>query len=253
MRGSKTLEHIVQSVLEVLRKVSSSDPSQISIDLAATFFGTLLDDPDGAALGSLALDRQSNAVTRPLWQQRTYTIAIAALIAALSPEHAGNGATAMEVDETHQLPSPFIVGLGRVLASAPHTVVRNDAVRAVPWLTRCLAELGGVVTSPSVNASLLAPLLTALIDILDSDVGKREAQGSLIRLVPAVVALTAYRPSPGVREAALRCLQALLKLPYSALHPYRREILTAVAAATDDNKRTVRATAAKCREAWLAT
>ena len=71
--------------------------------------------------------------------------------------------------------------------------------------------------------------------------------------MPALLGLAAFRPSPAVRETALQCLLLLLELPYTVLHPYRRSVEKALAAAVDDNRRAVRMAAARCRQAWSAT
>lgn len=83
--------------------------------------------------------------------------------------------------------------------------------------------------------------------------GKRQAEAELLpRLMPALLGLSAFRPSPAVRETALQCLLLLVELPYTALHSYRRTVATALAAAVDDDRRVVRLQAARCRQAWLA-
>lgn len=81
--------------------------------------------------------------------------------------------------------------------------------------------------------------------------GKQQVEGELLpRLVPALLGLIAFRPSPAVRETVLQCLLLLLELPYTALHPYRRAVEKGLAAAVDDKRRAVRLAAARCRQAW---
>ena len=70
--------------------------------------------------------------------------------------------------------------------------------------------------------------------------------------MPVLLELAAYRPLPAVRETALQCLLLLVELPYTALHPYRRQVARALAAAVDDGRRAVRLQAARCRQAWTA-
>jgi len=72
----------------------------------------------------------------------------------------------------------------------------------------------------------------------------------LPQLLPVLLQLVQYRPAPGVRETALQCLMLLLELPYTSLHPYRRQVARVLAAAVDDNRRSVRLQAARCRQAW---
>lgn len=77
-------------------------------------------------------------------------------------------------------------------------------------------------------------------------------QELLPRLVPALLGLLRFRAAPAVRETALQCLLLLVELPYTALHPYRRTVAAALAAAVDDDRRAVRLAAARCRQAWTA-
>lgn len=84
--------------------------------------------------------------------------------------------------------------------------------------------------------------------------GQRQVESELLpALVPALLGAARFRPSPAVRETALQCLLLLLELPYAALHPYRREVARVLAAAVDDNRRSVRLQAARVRQAWAAS
>lgn len=70
--------------------------------------------------------------------------------------------------------------------------------------------------------------------------------------MPVLLDLAAYRPCAAVRETSLQCLLLLVELPYTCLHPYRRQVGRALAAAVDDGRRAVRLAAARCRQAWSA-
>jgi hypothetical protein len=53
-----------------------------------------------------------------------------------------------------------------------------------------------------------------------------------------------------VREVCLMCLTSCMSLPYHLLHPHRRQVLAAVTAALDDDRRAVRRAAVLCKGAW---
>lgn len=72
----------------------------------------------------------------------------------------------------------------------------------------------------------------------------------LDELLPALLQLSSFQAAAAVRETALQCLTALMELPYARLHPHRRTVLKALAAAADDRKRSVRHAAVKARSVW---
>jgi DNA repair/transcription protein MET18/MMS19 len=245
MRGSPTTAGLVAQLVAALQTPAAEQ--------AAACFASLLRDDD--APGAVALSRRSHAVVKPLWQQRAYTIAASALSAALRSA----AAAAMQVDAAPGAappdpsagggPLPLLLGAAHLLCAAPSAVLRADLPRALPLALRCLGALQ-LEARPGEHAPLLRALLDALAQALQAEAGRAQAAGSLQAMVPALTGLAAYRPAMGVRALALRCLLLLTQLPYTAQHPYRKAVARAAAAATDDDKRSVRAQAAECRQAW---
>lgn len=282
MRNSQFVEHIVHTAAAalILRRNSSTEQCS-SIDRAASFFGFLLTENgdmnfllcdeykiNNQEKTKIAFNRTSHALVKPLWQQRTYTLASSALVAP-KPLPLPLPVEPMESDQTNfgglfsptgqkrQMENREILALAYLLTGAPAAVLRNDTARVVQWLTLCLSELGhhggDGHGSQDTTAALITSLLFAMSDALGTERGKAEAQSLIANLVPALVDLSDYRPRASVRVSAVKALERLLQLPYATVHPYKKKILKAVVAATDDNKRSVRAAAATCREAWQLT
>lgn len=194
------------------------------------------------------------AIMRPgmLWRQRTYMVAAKAIESAL------NEANAASESSTTIDTAPWLrLTYAYLLAAAPQAVLRADAERALPALAMCLSASitggGTPVLNESQRTHILGRLLRAVCELLDTDVGRLHIQRSLNMLIPVILQSAAYAPAMGVREAALECLVLLSKLPYTALHPYKKDVVRTAGIATDDRKRSVRTIAVRCREAWTAS
>lgn len=263
MRGHRAADAVVSRVLSHLRQLEMSQASgqqqpltmasakaancagpppeqrasAAKVRAAAGFFRAVLAVDEGPA--ALALNKRSHAVTRPLWQQRLYTKASSEVLAALQ-------ACAHEPAAAPHS-APLLLALAQLLRSAPAAVSAADLPRLLPWL---LQSLDTLQHEPWADASLLEALLRQLSDFLASDAGRSAADEALAALVPALLGLAAFRGGQKVRSAALECLLRLTTLPYTSLHPYRRRVAKAGAAACDDPRRLVRLQAARVRQAW---
>lgn len=251
MRSSPAVDGIVQALTTMLTDGAAASQHAAAAHCLAAMLHT------DSSPESVALNAHSHAVIRPLWQQRLYTMSMSALQKALYSA-ASTAGSALELDETGSAETgqtvaaaawPVLLALAQLLAAAPAAIVRNDLVRALPLAVRCLGTLQQA-PSPAVPSTVLQSLLGTVSDALGSEQGKTLVQELMGQLVPAVVGLTGYRPAAAVREAALLGLLQLAALPYPALHPHRKQVTKAAAAATDDNKRSVRSMAARCRQAW---
>ncbi len=75
-----------------------------------------------------------------------------------------------------------------------------------------------------------------------------ETSERLGRILPALLQISLSAQHAGSRQAALECLVKIaVDVPYQNIHPYRRAIVQTATAASDDNKRAVRAVAVRCR------
>lgn len=222
---------------------------------AASFFHAVL--AVDSAPAAVALNKQARAVARPLWQQRLYTQASSHLISLLQSSMRGGVVAATDgtpsTQDSQQQPamtsSALLLAMGQLLRGAPPGVVAADMPRMLPWVLRCLAKLQ---QPPWADRELLLFLLPTVGTLLGTEQGRREAEGALPSLVPALLGLAVWRPAAAVREAALQGLLALAELPYTSLHPYGQQVTKAAAAACDDPKRMVRQQAARVRQAWAA-
>lgn len=239
------------------RQVASHLKSSTCLLAAASFFKRILysedEDDDGVVNASSALTHGAHAVVRPLWKQRTFNVAAAALDKASKD---------MQVQHEDSSVKVLACAMGSLLGAAPPAVLRADLGRTLPWLTRCLSELSKqepqqqAIIEPlesntnTTTKTVLQTLLKSTIDLLSTETGRKQAEGSLPTLIPALMRLGQYRPAMAVREMSLRCLTMLMMLPYAVLHPYKKQVLPVASAAADDGKRSVRGAAALCREAW---
>lgn len=243
----------------LIRQVSSHLKSSTCLIAAAAFYFKRIlyneDDDDEVTLSSSpALTRGAHAVVKPLWKQRTFNVAAAALDTASKD---------MQVQHEDSTMKVLTCAMGSLLGAAPPAVLRADSARTWPWLTRCLSELSrqeleqqGIIkslesnNSTTITTNIVHSLLKSTIDFLSTESGRKQSEGSLPTLIPALIRLGQYRPSMAVREMSLRCLTMLMMLPYAVLHPYKKNVLRMATSAADDGKRSVRGAAALCREAW---
>lgn len=158
-----------------------SERSRVVVREAARLFGEVLSPPAAALPSSpLGLTPEPHVVSRPLWQQRLYTVQSAALLRALSdlPSRAseeaaaaaaGAGASAATAAAAvaaaaspNSTPAaagstssggcpPLLLALAHLIRGAPAGVLRHDWPRMLPWVARCL---GGVLAG---QEALVAP------------------------------------------------------------------------------------------------
>ncbi len=69
------------------------------------------------------------------------------------------------------------------------------------------------------------------------------------RLVATLTSLASYQDAD-IRILSLQCLASVMDLPYHLLHPLRKQVVTTVMLAVDDNMRRVRQQAVKCLSVW---
>lgn len=150
---------------------------------------------------------------------------------------------------------------GPTAAAATPAVGWAGQVRLLRLLHSCLLMLGDALSGGSAGAAaggqqtaeeavglhveLLLTTLCQLARLQSSAAGSQQQQdGQQMRR-------QAVQLAASVREVALMCLTSCMAgIPYHLLHPHRRAVLAAVAAALDDDRRAVRRAAVACRGAW---
>jgi hypothetical protein len=221
-------------------------------------------------------------MARPLWQQKTFVLALQALqtAAAAAPEGVAAAATQQQQRGVWLAVASLLsaVPLGLAAAGQDHAllllqcvvhlesiwqaVVSGSPVRAAgqegPEVLRllqlmhsCLLMLGDAISRGAEGSDQLGSqvelLLATLCKFVQLQPGKAIAAAEQQQ---QQVHRQAVLLSAGVREVALMCLTGCMGLPYHTLHPHRRQVLAAVMVALDDDRRAVRKAAVACRSAW---
>ncbi len=79
--------------------------------------------------------------------------------------------------------------------------------------------------------------------------GRSKLEAEVTRLVATLTSLASYQDAD-IRILSLQCLASVMDLPYHLLHPLRKQVVTTVMLAVDDNMRRVRQQAVKCLSVW---
>lgn len=202
MRGSRLADAAVGHVVAALgaaaqgwQRVEAGEPEAVAgcaagVSAAARFLGALLEDGSG---GSPGLTTQGHAVTRPLWQQRMYTVAVGQLLPLLQrSEQAAAGAHGAGPTDRQPAASPvLLLALGHLLCAAPSGVQQQEQQRMLPWVLQCLAALRG---GPLADADLLLSLLLLLSDALTSPAGVHQVAAACMS--PAACLEPPWRRAP---------------------------------------------------------
>jgi hypothetical protein len=230
---------------------------------------------------SLGHQLSLHSMARPLWQQKTFVLALQALQTAAAPE--GVAAAAAPAQQQQQgvwlavasllSAAPMVLAgagqdhallllqcvvhlesiwqaVGSGSAVPPAGEEGSEVVRLLQLMHSCLLMLGDALSRAAEASEQLGPhvelLLQTLCKLVQLKPGKAIAAAQQQQQVPRQAVLLAA----GVREVALMCLTGCMGLPYHTLHPHRRQVLAAVMVALDDDRRSVRKAAVGCRGAW---
>jgi hypothetical protein len=152
---------------------------------AAVFGGVLAAD---GSIHAVALTRQTHAVVRPLWQQRTYTSCASLLLQSLTAGAAsqpGGGTAAGRDDPTRpadmqavpalqpEQRDRLLLGLANLLVGVPPAILQHDMRRMLPWLLECLSSVQAGAASQLSGGQLLVELSTILSSALMTETGAR--------------------------------------------------------------------------------
>ncbi|KAF8933133.1 Dos2-interacting transcription regulator of RNA-Pol-II-domain-containing protein [Dissophora ornata] len=177
------------------------------------------------------LTKETFAVIRLLYKQRFFNHCIPVLV---------NGFENSADEVRHN----FLVALSHVLRNIPKQVLLTELPPLLPMLVHSLS-----FPDPELKASTIETF-----QIITKDAPALMAE-HLSTLTPLLVSLT--NPSDPantmkVRIAALKCLAAQPKsLPFTALRPYKTQVLKELERSLDDRKRPVRREAVECRSQWF--
>ncbi|KAH7056582.1 Dos2-interacting transcription regulator of RNA-Pol-II-domain-containing protein [Linnemannia elongata] len=177
------------------------------------------------------LTKESFAVLRLLYKQRFFNHCVPVLVK-------GFESSANEVRHN------FLIALSHVLRNIPKQVLLTELPPLLPMLVHSLS-----FPDPELKASTIETF-----QIITKDAPGLMAE-HLSTLTPLLVSLTSAKDPANtmkVRSAALKCLGAQPKsLPFTALRPYKTQVLKELEKCLDDRKRVVRREAVECRSQWF--
>ncbi|KAG9326737.1 hypothetical protein KVV02_008627 [Mortierella alpina] len=177
------------------------------------------------------LTKENFAVLRLLYKQRFFNHCIPVLVRGFE-------------NSSHEVRHNFLIALSHVLRNIPKQILLTELPPLLPMLVHSLS-----FPDPELKASTIETF-----QIITKDAPGLMAE-HLSALTPLMISLTnANDPANTmkVRITALKCLGAQPKsLPFTALRPYKSQVLKELERSLDDPKRSVRREAVECRSQWF--
>ncbi|KAG0363397.1 hypothetical protein BG005_000651 [Podila minutissima] len=177
------------------------------------------------------LTKETFAVLRLLYKQRFFNYSIPVLVRGFETS-------------THEVRHNFLIALSHVLRNIPKQVLLTELPPLLPMLVHSLS-----FPDPELKSSTIETF-----QIITKDAPGLMAE-HLATLTPLLISLTSSQDLANtmkVRIAALKCLGAQPKsLPFTALRPYKAQVLKELEKSLDDRKRLVRREAVECRSQWF--
>ncbi|KAF9315046.1 hypothetical protein BG003_003547 [Podila horticola] len=177
------------------------------------------------------LTKETFAVLRLLYKQRFFNYSIPVLVRGFE-------------NSTHEVRHNFLIALSHVLRNIPKQVLLTELPPLLPMLVHSLS-----FPDPELKSSTIETF-----QIITKDAPGLMAE-HLATLTPLLISLTNSQEAANtmkVRIAALKCLGAQPKsLPFTALRPYKAQVLKELEKSLDDRKRLVRREAVECRSQWF--
>ena len=172
--------------------------------------------------GAPWISTDSHATVAFLWQQKAYTKAKQCLMDG----------------------EPRKDAIIQLISGLPPALVRTDKHFV------CVTVCGFLESTTGSETLVEDPIVERILRVF-KDNGLVALPGTSERLgciLPALLDIAVRAHRTGSRQAALECLANIsTDIPYQKIHPHRRAIIKTVTAASDDNKRAVRAVAVRCR------
>ncbi|KAG0085141.1 hypothetical protein BGZ93_000833, partial [Podila epicladia] len=177
------------------------------------------------------LTKETFAVLRLLYKQRFFNYSIPVLVRGFE-------------NSTHEVRHNFLIALSHVLRNIPKQVLLTELPPLLPMLVHSLSFPDAELKSSTIET----------FQIITKDAPGLMAE-HLATLTPLLISLTNSQDAANtmtVRIAALKCLGAQPKsLPFTALRPYKAQVLKELEKSLDDRKRLVRREAVECRSQWF--
>ncbi|KAF9984837.1 hypothetical protein BGZ75_003593 [Mortierella antarctica] len=177
------------------------------------------------------LTKENFAVLRLLYKQRFFNHCIPVLVRGFE-------------NSSHEVRHNFLIALSHVLRNIPKQILLTELPPLLPMLVHSLS-----FPDPELKASTIETF-----QIITKDAPGLMAE-HLSALTPLMISLTNAKDPANtmkVRITALKCLGAQPKsLPFTALRPYKTQVLKELERSLDDRKRSVRREAVECRSQWF--
>ncbi|KAG0210627.1 hypothetical protein BGX28_009152 [Mortierella sp. GBA30] len=177
------------------------------------------------------LTKETFAVLRLLYKQRFFNHCIPVLVKGFE-------------NSSNEVRHNFLIALSHVLRNIPKQVLLTELPPLLPMLVHSLS-----FPDPELKSSTIETF-----QIITKDAPGLMAE-HLSTLTPLMISLTNAKDPANtmkVRIAALKCLGAQPKsLPFTALRPYKTQVLKELEKSLDDRKRSVRREAVECRSQWF--
>lgn len=190
---------------------------------------------------------QSHMISKPLWQQRFYSVAM-------------NEVLKMQEEEEEE----GMLFMAALIKNGPEKAVMQDLPRLGPQLPHLLASLASLSTYDDRNTATTIDaisttsisLVLGVLSFIEKGLTKDKASlflPLLSTLLPQLISLaTTFTSTSAVRKSSFDLLALVgMKVEYSQLHGYKSQAVEAAIAGLDDGKRNVRRAAAACRLAWM--
>lgn len=210
----------------------------------------------------------------PLHQQKFFYLAVPSLIDAFGDAASISPSEAPVKEATK---GNCLIALSGVLSHLDYKLIQPELERVVPLLMQSLT-----LEEDAVKRESMRTLVSVVAE--DPEVLQQHISTLITRLLVAATgvpepipatAVTGSKPSgarhsadlstktskakgtstandPRTRELALRVLESLISnMKSETLIPYQKQVVKRLAAALDDRRRVVRATAVRCRAAWV--
>ncbi|KAF9973632.1 hypothetical protein BGZ73_003128 [Actinomortierella ambigua] len=216
------------------------------------------------------LTKETFAVRRLLYKQRFFNYCTPVLVQGFVGSSSPSSSSLGHNEVRHH----FLVALSHVLRNIPKPILLTELPPLLPLLVHSLSfpdpelKASTIGTFQSVTkeakeliAEHLSTLVPLLLQLTHPTGGATSTPTSEAATPTSAVSTpvsssgagaTATTNTMKVRVAALQCLGELAKdLPFTALRPYKQQVLKDLERVLDDKKRYVRREAVECRSLWF--
>ena len=181
-------------------------------------------------------------ISHPLWRQKAYFS-----IKNVLCKHEG------DFIPPNTRMHPALLGEASLIsgAASESALIRSDLLYVVTTICKIFAYLFQSTEYEIIlGEEMLEALLTVFKESLHSEKAKQEVSLQIVSVVTCLCSISTSAQHSTCRRLALECLGEISRMEYHTLHPHKKMILRAAAAASDDRKRAVRIAATQVRQLY---